>query len=441
MMPAFLRCLLLLGLCVAISAWAQEPKVIARASLENAEPVVAGQQVRLTVDALTNTFFTNAPTYPAVKLPNAIMTLLDERALYLNESIDNEQWSGVSRAYIITPTGDGDITIPPLELTLYPGQSETPMTATTQAITIKVKSLPRPAGTEKLLVSTEVKIQQTLDRKLDGLKVGDAITRTIEIQAAGAQGMLIPPVKFSKIAGLDVYPKTGTVDDKIKDRAGFAGGTRTDAATYVIQTTGNYTLPEITLEWWNPASGKSEKVSAPAIEFNAAANPNNAEFSLPQDTASKLTLFLNWHFIGLIASAALLLASAIYLLSHYLPRLLAYWHAWKAEQQARYAASELAAFKQLEQAIATGDAAQIYSALLNWAEHPENQQSLDDLCNKNPELATQINSLRTALFDTATPANPTNWDGSSLLQAATQLRQQKHSQSISGTHLRPLNPI
>ncbi|HEX7764179.1 MAG TPA: hypothetical protein VF433_11290, partial [Cellvibrio sp.] len=106
----------------------------------------------------------------------------------------------------------------------------------------------------------------------------------------------------------------------------------------------------------------------------------------------------------------------------------------------RYAASELAAFKQLEQAISSGDAAQSYSALLNWAEHPQNQQSLDGLCKSSPELATQINALRAALFDTTTPTNPNLWNGSSLLQAATQLRQQKHSQSYSGTHLQPMNP-
>lgn len=143
----------------------------------------------------------------------------------------------------------------------------------------------------------------------------------------------------------------------------------------------------------------------------------------------------------MLVSVTLLLSIVIYLLAHYLPRLIAYWHAWKTEQQERYAASELAAFKQLEQAITTDDAAHIYAALVNWAEHPENGQSLDELCKHNPELATQINALRTTLFDITTPTNPHHWDGSSLLQAVIQRRQQKHSQSISGTHLQSLNPV
>ena len=439
-----LRWLLLLGLCAGISTpvWAQAPKVMARATLENNETLVAGQQVQLTIDALTTTWFAAPPIYPELNIANAIVTPIQTRNQNINETIGRETWFGISRFYAITPTGEGDIVIPQLELILQPGQSENPLTATTEAITIKVKQVARPAGTENLLVSTNVQIKQTLDRKLDEVKVGDAITRRIEIQAIGAQGMFIPPTTFTEINGLALYPKTGSVDNHIKGKRDVSGSTRIDAATYVVQSAGNYLLPEIKLEWWNPVNGKIEASSAPALEFNAAANPDyNPEFSLPPDTSKQVRVFLNWHLIGLLASVALLLSIIIYLLAHYLPRLIAYWHAWKTEQQERYAASELAAFKQLEHAVTTGDAAHIYAALVNWVEHPENGQSLDALCQNAPELASQINALRTTLFDITTPANPHQWDGSSLLQAVIQRRQQKHSQPISGTHLAPLNPI
>ena len=439
--------LLTLGCCVAMQGFAQAPdtepapKVMVRAALDNTEPVVAGQQVHLTVDAMTTTWFTQAPAFPDIKTPNADVVLLDERAQNFNETIGEEKWFGVARTYVITPAGAGDVVIPAFEVVMHAGQGETPLTATTAALTLPVKAMERPAGAGNLLVSNEVKIIQTLDKKIDDLKVGDALIRTIEIQAAGAQGMLIPPISFARIDGLAVYPKTAEVDNTIRERNGFVSGSRIDSASYVIQKKGKYRLPEVVVNWWNPATGKAEKAVAPEIIFNAKPNPDyQTEFSLPQDAPSTLNQFMNWHLIGLFIGVALLLGFVIYLLMQYLPRLLGYWCAWKAEQQKRYAASELAAFKQLEQAISSGEAAQSYSALLNWAEHPQNQQSLDGLCKSNPELARQINALRAMLFDTTTPTNPNLWNGSSLLQAATQLRQQKHSQSYSGTHLQPMNP-
>lgn len=453
MMPPLLCRLLLLGFCfgIATHAWAQAPKVMARASLQSTEAVVAGQQVRLTIDALTTTWFTKAPVYPDIKVPNAIVTPLDERSQNFNETIDDEKWFGVSHTYVITPTGDGDVTIPPLELTLYPGQSDGPVKATTQPTTLKVKPLARSAGSENRLVSTDVQLKQTLDRNVEDLKVGDAITRTIEIQAVGAQGMRIPPVTFPAIKGLAIYPKPGSVDDHIKDREGVFGSTRTDAATYVVQTAGKYLLPEVTVEWWNPASGKSETTSIPALEFKAATNPNyNTEFSLPQETATKINRFLNWHFIGLLVSAALLLSLLIYLLVQYLPRVLSHLRALYRARQERYAASEPAAFKRFEKAVASGNAAQIYSTLLSWVEHPdrpENQRSLDTLCKNNPALAIHINALRTALFDTSTESKAvTNnqalqWQGSSLTLAVAQLRQTQQPVQLSGTRLQLLNPV
>ncbi|HEX7762153.1 MAG TPA: hypothetical protein VF433_00865, partial [Cellvibrio sp.] len=165
--------LLTLGCCVAMHGFAQAPdtepapKVMVRAVLDNTEPVVAGQQVHLTVDAMTTTWFTQAPAFPDIETPNADVVLLDERAQNFNETIGEEKWFGVARTYVITPTGAGDVVIPAFEVVMHAGQSETPLTATTTALTLPVKAMERPAGAGNLLVSNEVKIIQTLDKKID----------------------------------------------------------------------------------------------------------------------------------------------------------------------------------------------------------------------------------------------------------------------------------
>lgn len=433
-------CALALCLCFVAQAWAQAPKTMVRTSVEGKAPFVAGQQVRLNVDALTTTWFTQAPVYPQISAPNAVINLLDERAQNFNESIGGEKWFGVSRSYLVTPTGDGDIVIAPFEITLYPGQGKDPVKLKTREVRLQVKVVARPAGTEGMLASTGVQISQKLDKKLEDLKVGDAFTRSIEVRAAGAQGMFIPPTTFPAIKGLAVYPKPGTVDNIMQDRAGFVGSRRVDAATYVIQEEGRYELPEVIVDWWNTSSGKAEKARVPALQFKAAPNPDyKPTFGLPQEAAAPVRHVINWHFVGLLAGFGLLALLVLYALARYLPRILARLRAWRSARQQRYTASEPAAYKRVVQALNNNDANKTYAALLAWAAHPDQpmrSRGLDALSRSSSALAAQIDALRFALYG----ESGVTWQASILLQAITQLRGMQLKTQQSGTALQPLNP-
>lgn len=433
-------CTLCLGLLLGGQALAQAPKTMVRASLQGKGPFVAGQQVRLNVDALTTTWFTRAPNYPQISAPNAVINLLDESASNLNATIGGEQWFGVSRAYLVTPTGSGDIVIVPFELTLYPGQGKGPVKVKTREIRLAVKVVARPAGAEGMLASSKVQISQKLDRSLDDIKVGDAFTRSIEVQAAGAQGMFIPPTSFPAVKGLAVYPKTGVLNNIIKDRVGFLGSHRIDAATYVIQKEGSYELPEVHIDWWNTRTGKPEKATVPALHFKASPNPGyKPEFGLPQEGAAPVHKVINWHYIGLLACLALLVFLWIYALWRFFPPLWGRMREWQHARQLRYAASEPAAYKHFAQAAQRRDKAEVYAALLAWSEHPDQPahlRGLDALCRSTPLLAEQVDALRASLYGNTQPA----WHPANLLQAITQLRQAHQPAHPAGRLLQPLNP-
>src|ERR1700761_262452 len=64
------------------------PRTLVRAHLEPAGPVVAGSEVKLVVDLLTTTWFTEAPNWPLFTLADAIVSLPDEQADNLSEDID-----------------------------------------------------------------------------------------------------------------------------------------------------------------------------------------------------------------------------------------------------------------------------------------------------------------------------------------------------------------
>jgi hypothetical protein len=427
------------AVCTAAIA-ADAPQVMVQTQLQPPGPAVAGQQVRLVVTVLTTTWFLHAPEFPELTAPNAMITLPDEHPDNLNQTIGAQQWFGLSRAYLVTPSGAGDVAIPSFEITLWPGQASGAMSVTTQAITLPVKVVPRPAGAEHLLASSSVQVSQHLDRTLDGLKVGDAFTRTIEVTAANMQGMFIPPTNFPPINGLAVYPATGKVDNVIRDRMGFIGSQRSDAATYVIQQAGDYALPAVTLAWWNTSTGTAETAEVPALKFSAAVNPAyKPAFALPEQDAGAARKRINWYSIVALAAAAAALLWLLYALSRVLPRGWRRLQAWRAERQRRYQASERAAYQYFEQALQGGDARATYAALLAWAEHPQQPvplRGLAALCNGHAAFKLQVDALRACAF--GAPAS--SWQAQTLLQEVRSLREQQVARTRDCAALPPLNP-
>ena len=222
-------------LACAVAAAADDPPPMIRARIDPAGPIVMGQTVRLVVDVLTTEFFTGAPEFPSIDLPNAVATLSDEAAVKLTERIDGAEWFGLSRAYLVTPTAGGTIAIPSIEVVVHPGPAGAPVTLKSPPLSLVVSEAPRPPGAEHAVGTSRLEVTQALDRKLDGIRVGDSLTRTVTISADGARAMFLPPPTFPAAKGLAVYPANPVVEDVKSDRGVFTGGRRIDAATYVVQ--------------------------------------------------------------------------------------------------------------------------------------------------------------------------------------------------------------
>jgi hypothetical protein len=443
------RLLVALGLLASVAstpAWAQEARVMARTRLEPRGPYVPGQQVRLVVDVLTTTFFTRAPQFPPVTATNAIITLPDENATNLNVEIQGERWFGLTRSYLVTPTG-GDVTIAPFVITAYPGPAGSATKVRTTEVRLTVKSVALPPGQEHALAATSLRISQKLDRKLTGLRVGDAITRTIAMDAAGVQAMFLPPVEFDSTPGLSVYPRSPVVENRMTREQVLTGSRRVDAATYVVQDSGNFELPSIEVNWWNLSAGRAETARLPAIRFSAAANPAyRAEFALPaeHEPATKPRREIPWRRIGVIAAIGVATLLLAWWLAPPISRRLRAASARRAEQRRAYEASEPAAFERFERAARGGRPDAVYRALLAWAEHPDRparSRGLDAFVARaaDPRLSSALDELRASLYRAprATASGSPRELGNEV-RARRQL--ELESSPVSRSHLAPLNP-
>ncbi|WP_168794066.1 BatD family protein [Paraburkholderia aromaticivorans] len=275
---------LLVSLFASASAMADPaPRIMARAHLEPAGPVVAGSEVKLVVDVLTTTWFTEAPNWPLFNIPGAIVNLPDEQATNLSEDIDGTRWFGVSRAYRIAPQAGKTFEIAPLTITVYPGGMTGPAQVTTPALKLVATLPPGAEGMTTFFAAPKLTVEQKIEPTPGHLAVGAPLTRTITQRAASTESMLIPPAILGDVAGLKRYAKPAATRNIVEDRAGLVAGERTDSASYVAERTGTYNLPPVTIEWWNTTTRREEKIVLPAVRFSAAAVREKPLFEIPID--------------------------------------------------------------------------------------------------------------------------------------------------------------
>lgn len=398
------RWLVLALLLFSAFAMADEPpKAKVRARLEPAGPVVPGQQVKLIVDVLVTTWFTGAPQFPALTIPGAVAQLSDQQLPHLNETLGEVHWTGISRFYSITAQAGGELAIPSFEITVQAGQAKAPLKVTTSAMKLVVKGTPgaptaTPSGAgpgrrtaqgpiNNMPASTRLVITQQLDRHLDGLKVGDAFTRSVRIVANGSMAMFLPPTRMPTPAGLTPYPKLPSVENLTTDRGEFIAGQRVDAITYVVQTAGHYEFPPITVRWWDTTTNRERTASLPALRFDAVANPGyKPTFALPTEARPVAEQNRRFDRRRVVRGAAIALAIGL-LLWLLRPRLASAWQAFlnhRAERRRQHAESEAAAYRDLVQATRSGDSAHLIALLYRWIDrlpalpHPRRLNAVAD---------------------------------------------------------------
>lgn len=120
---AFLISLLLLGtilVCPTDTFADEPPPVILRTSLEPEPPVTVGQQIQFNVDILVDTWFTQAPQFPEIKVADAVALLPNTASFNFNDRINGKSYSGQRRTYYIFPQQPGRYEIPAITVSVIP---------------------------------------------------------------------------------------------------------------------------------------------------------------------------------------------------------------------------------------------------------------------------------------------------------------------------------
>ncbi len=451
-----MRCALALALLAGtLPLSAQQP--LARTRLDPGSLVTVGQPLTVIVEVLVPSFFSGAPRFPDLDIPDAI-TVFTNRGTNFTERIERTTWAGQDRRYTIYPmrAESYEISDIPVEVR-YSAPGVGPRATATVSpppLRFEARVPPEAEGLDYFIATSRLTMRESFDPRPDTVLVGEAFTRTITFTVHDALSMVIPPMKFDTVPGLGVYVDPPTVEDTGGERGQAIVGTRVESVTYVAQEEGTYHLPAVELAWWDIDAGRLRRAALPAVDFHVAPNPALvSEIPLPPDSVveaavpaertriSLIDLLRRW---GLPAVAALFI---VVLLARFVRRHGSRVRERVAALRRRHAESERSFFRRFRRAARKGDPRAAARHVMFWLDRRSKRGEAATFSRfageaADPELDREAESLGARLYAPAdSSAQP--WSGSRF--AATVAKGRKRSArggggSAHGTSLFPLNP-
>lgn len=230
------------------------------------------QQVILYIEVATPRWFTGGTRIEAVEIPNVIAKQRNQLATNYTERKGGVTWSRQRWEITLYPVTSGTYSIPPLAVNVQvsaPDGSNVSGTLYTKPMTFSV-NLPSGLLSEQTpwFTASSVEVKQEWKQSSDELKVGDAITRKVTIQAQDSLSVLLPNLLSSgSSAYFQGYPQPHRLDDS--QTRGDYQSSRIEETVYVIQQGGDFSLPEYQFQWWNAKANQLETVTVEGKNFHA----------------------------------------------------------------------------------------------------------------------------------------------------------------------------
>ena len=366
----------------------------------------------------------------------------------------------LERRYALFPPSSGELHIPPVRFDGEVADLESGSSSITRLFTpgrrerlrteeYRLDVRPRPPEFEgqTWLPGRTLSLVEQWSEDPPELQVGEPLTRTIIVQAAGLRGDQLPEIEVGTSDGVRVYPDQPTI--RTASDADFVYGSREQRFALVPLREGEVALPEVRVRWWDTTADAPADALIPARTLSAGPAPAEATglvgaLSAPASTADADTGLLGdggeaiagggWRWAS-IALFALWAATALG------------W--WRSRRGATEAAPEdpgapaiARARRALDAACAAGRAEDARDAVLEWAAAawPETPpRSLGETARRlGPPLATRLRELDRSLY----AHEAERWDGPALWrEAKTGLRRAAlPARAVAVPALPPLYP-
>ncbi|MCL1068657.1 BatD family protein [Shewanella olleyana] len=259
-------------------------------------------------------------------------------------------------------------------------------------------------------------------------EIGTPITRTINVIASNANSNSLPDIKIDMPDGLKSYPEKPVRQTVVRENQVIAQYSLTSAI--VPTKPGEFTLPEITIPWWNPHLRQQQYATIPArtvtITGTVAAAP------IPTIAANETTNQNAgiWPWLTLLFATLWLITLALWINARGKKHIIA-----ATERPANTQVKPAADLNKIAQACDNNDVTLVIALLQQfYSAQLAKSMTLSDIAHLSKPLSAAIHQLQQAKYSQST----SSIDKNMLLKAIeqTDINQQQNTSSP----LSSLNP-
>lgn len=147
-------------------------------------------------------------------------------------------------------------------------------------LSLEVKA--RPAAiTGTWLPAKSVSLNTHWQVPAEQFKTGEPVTLTVAVIADGLMAEQLPEIKLTPPQGIKGYSNQPELRNNVQGDSLI--GTRQERWILIGTAPGEYTLPAISLEWWNLDSGKTETAFVPAKKITVTGEVSTSTNNLPDN--------------------------------------------------------------------------------------------------------------------------------------------------------------
>lgn len=243
-----------------------------RSSVDKDE-VYAGEQVMFTLVLFSRVDAANVDNVSLPRLDGVWVEDLDSPTRLVPE---HKEINGIPyRAYVVMrralfPMKAGSVQITPAEADITTGMffNGTRVHRRSNPITLKVKPLPSAGAPPGQKVSMVGKWRLGVEASQTKVALGEPVQLKVTLEGKGnLKDATVPPLKGPQ--GVKVYDPTTT--DKMSATRTLVSGKRTVEYVVLPQQTGKFTLPGLSLWYFNPENSKYEETKTDPIELTVGA--------------------------------------------------------------------------------------------------------------------------------------------------------------------------
>lgn len=422
------------GLMFASSIFAQgdEVKASVEVSIQQDQEFWTGQQITLNLDLKTTGFSFSDTHFNLPEVSGAFLMQTDTTTIKLTEKIDSIDWQIIRYPFALYPQKAGKLEIPPIAVRFSTsagfGSPQKAFEFQTSPLELSI-TLPPGVKEGDLVVTTgSFELDYDWQPATGTARPGDAFTLTVTRRADDISAMLLPPLPAFRSAGLAAYPQAPEISDKTN--RGDLTGERIDKIIWVTEKSGQYEIPGIRFQWWDPLKRELKQQIVPGMSLDILSSPSDGTVS---ETPGEPAEDSRYQLLVLILVLVCLLAATG-------------WWRFRRKPHDRHRETEKSAFADIQKVCKSNQAAETYAAIHAWLafSSPENARYSHPLTlgefariHKDTALTAELERLQDALV-----SGDKKWQGARLSGLLQHVRRKLNQQETvrSRVQLAPLNP-